>query len=339
MDRAANLAENKNLTRYIKADADFRDVNITQSVMNRIYRLNDESSKDRRRKPLRRSAVVAMISVVMLLGTLTAYAAKEYVQIRDSKGRTVIEAVEAGPMYSSYPKAVSEQFEAYRQRVIKQLQPGQMLAYYINDDKLNVYDKASPIKFEFNGTYDSYRDYLEKLRHIQAPQLKMPEYLPQGYVFRSGTISPRPPMRGDKDHSAYDQLQQKLLEKAAATKGTERLIVEPVEWTSTLGVSLNISNGSSFINVMAQTGPDNPAHGERATVSQAATATSETVRIGDQEVLYMNDRSPEADLPHYLSWYNERSNIYYTIMDSKDSKLDRETMLQMAESMMKQANN
>jgi hypothetical protein len=274
----------------------------------------------------------------MLIGSLTAYAAAEYAQIHDSNGRTVIEAVAETPIYP-LPKDIAEQFDAYRQRVLKQLKQGQMLAYYINDDKLNSngYDMANPIKFEFNLLYSSYEDYVQKLRQVSGPRLEMPDYLPEGYVFKHGQISPRPPMRGDKDHSAYDKLQKKLLERAAALKGTDKLVVEPVDWTNTLGVNLGFTNGSTVLNLMAQIGPDNPQYGGKATVAQSPSATSETVRIGEQEVLYRSDDSQGADIPHYLLWYDEQKNVYYTIMDSTGSELTRKDFIRIAQSMMKQA--
>ncbi|GLX68660.1 hypothetical protein [Paenibacillus glycanilyticus] len=338
MARSTNMAKDQDIMRYAKADADYRDIDLTQSVMKRIYLLNVRNSKVKRRISFQRSTVAVALSAVMLLGALTAYAANEFIQIRDSKGRTVIETVQPGPVYS-FPAEVSKQFEAYRQRVLAQLQPGQMIAYYIHDDKLNAYDKLNPIKFESNTSYISYAEYLHKLKQVSAPQLEIPDDLPKGYLFKLGQISPRPPMRGDKDHSAYDKLQTELLSRAAAAKGSgDKLVMMPVEWTNTLGVNLNFSNGTSYINVMAQNGPDHPEHGGKASFSQSPNVKSESIWIGDQEALFMKDDDREAANPHLLSWYDESSNIYYSIMDSQGSKLTKENIIQIARSIIEQEN-
>lgn len=335
MDRRAAGFENEDLIRYAKDEADYRSVDLVQSVMARISRLNDARPGGRRRKPLRRTAVIAALSGAVLLGALTAYAATNYAHIHYLNGKIDIKAVPAGTPYS-YPADVSKQFEAYRQRVREMLRPGQMLAYYINDDKLNSYDKANPIKFEYDVAFGSYEDYLQKLKQVSAPRLEKPDDLPKGYVFKQGQIFPRWPIHGDE---AFNRLQADLLTRAASSKDGDKLIVEPVEWNRALGTNLDFTNGTSVLNLLAQVGPDDPRQGSRTTIGQPASATSETIRIGDQEAFYMSDDSPDSHTPHYLFWYDEQTNVYYTIGDSKGSKLARQDMLRIAESMIKQLKN
>lgn len=335
MDRTASAGENEVLMSFAKSEAEYRNVDLTQTVMERISRLSEARLGGKRRKPLRRSTAAAVLGGAVLLGTLTAYAASDYAHVRYLKGLIDIKAVPAGIPYE-YPAEVSKQFEAYRQRVLKMLKPGQMLAYYIHDDKLNAYDKPNEIKFEYDVAFNSYDDYLKKLRQVSAPRLELPHYLPEGYVFKRGQIFPRPPMQSDKDHSVFDKLRQDLLKKAQTATGGDKLVVEPVNWTKVLGANLYLVNGSSILNLLATVGPDDPRQGSKTTIGQRASATSETLRIGHQEVFYMSDDSPEADTPHYLFWYDEQANVYYSIMDSKGSELTRQDILRIAESMIKQ---
>ncbi|MBB6633652.1 hypothetical protein [Cohnella thailandensis] len=331
MEQARDSLADSKLRMGGRKEERFREIDIVDAVMGRVRRLDNGPRKARRPRRLTKTAVLAAAGSLVLLGSVAGYAATEYVKLKDSQGRVVIETIEASKF--ELPKDIGQRMSEYRDRVHAALKQDEMAAYYIKDDEVNAYAAIDQIDFESKLEYDTYGDYESRMQSAKAPYLPKPDSLPRGYEFEFGKLTPRPPLRGDPGNE-FEQIRDRLKSAAEAAKKGEILFMETVKWKSILNSKLVFAKGSAKIELLATTGAENGT--PKATISQRESDRSESVRLSDaQQAVYVRDDGLEATNTNTLAWYDEASNIYYSIY--ADSSVTRDEMLRIGKSIVQAA--
>lgn len=322
MEREHFAFENENLRKHAAQEHSFRSIEITESLMERIR--NQESKRPMSGfKPLRRTALLTALISLILLASVTVYAANEYLQIRNKSGQVVLETY----YYPDYTNAEMQNLlGTYRNRVLDSIQPGEEAAYYVDDDALNNYDSLNKLKFEYKPVqYKDYKEFIKERDRISAPKLNQPDYIPKGFTFLYGQIDPRVPMHGDGDNSEYSKLMELLVNRANKSTSQDKLFIEPIEVKQAIGAVLYYSSGEGKIDFSIQA-----TYGTKLSLLQDEDIKSEKVMIKGQEAIYQK-RTDNEDL---IAWYDNSSSVAYVINDNSDGELTRKDFIRMAESMI-----
>lgn len=325
MDPAQITSEDEDLRRYGAKESNLRHIDVTDAVMTRVYNVRtDQISKKYNTR--RRTAIIASAFAIILLASVTVQAATGYLEIRNKVGKAVVKVREPLNSLSSPSKSIDQLLKQYREQAHATLQPGGLVAYYINDQAAyNPYDIANPLKYEYLPVdWPTYEDYVQAAEQASAPQLT-PTYMPDGFHYKRGNLSPDFPSRGTDKRSQYEDLLVKLT--SAAAKTNDKLIMEPVQWSQARSGILTFTNGKTDILLMAT-----KALG--VTLYQDKQAIAEKVNVGRQEAIYMDGRSVSntkySRFSNRIDWYDESSGVVYNISDDEDSPLTKEEFLKIA---------
>ncbi|RUS45463.1 hypothetical protein [Cohnella sp. AR92] len=309
----------------------FREIDIVDAVMDRVRAMNRGQRRTVPPRRLTKAAVLAATGSILLFGSVVGYAATEYAKLKDSKGKVVFETVPASGY--TLPNKISERILEYRNRVHDKLKQDEMAAYYVKDDKVSAYAAMEQIDFESKLEYDVYGDYEEKMKKTKAPYLTVPSYLPEGYSFERGELTPRPPLRGEAG-GEFEKIRGRLLTAAQNAKNNEVLFMEIVQWKKILNSKLVFSKQNAKLSLLATTGAEN---GEaKSTFSQRGADRSETVTLSNtQQAIYVRDNGQGGASSNSLGWYDETSNTFYSIY--ADNTVTREEMLKIGKSLVQAA--
>lgn len=324
MANTTSVDENEKLKAYALKEEELHKIEVTDKVMERIYKMESSRAKVNTR-PVKRTMLLTSLMVV--LASLTAFAAAEWVQIRNSAGQIILTTEEAG---TDSVSDINETMDAYMAQAQASLAPGEMAAYYVKDEALNSYDPINRLRIIFKTTmHASYQNYLAEIERTSAPKLMQPDVLPEGFQYASGEVvplAPRPLPPGEDDNNEYDLLLERLIAKADASASNEKLFIEQVQWTEGDGAKLTFSNGETDLFIWA-------SRGLGASIPQANGSAAQKVQIQESEAIYIKAGSSEP-YTNQLVWMDERSGIIYTIKDNTGSHLIKEDLINIAESMI-----
>lgn len=304
-------------------------------VKNQVMKkINQERYK---KKPVwyKKTAPIAVIGSLLLLTSITVYAGSQFMEIKDEKGKIVMKTQE-----EVKSKKQTEVWEAQDKiydssEIIKKLKPGEVAAVYINDEKANPEKLINFVHNEVN--YKTYSDFLRELTEKEGPSLKQPSYLPEGYTFESGVVMAQTP---NPSPSAHDKMYEKLQKEMSqeAEKSGEKLIVKNnINWSKSNRVSLTYSKGeeNTYLYLDATLISDNVM----PVVEYSRDRTTEKVKIGQHEGFYTYYPSPDNIKDHQrtwigkqLTWIDKQRNIVYDVYPSENSKLTKEELIRIAES-------
>ena len=314
MDGSPN--KNQSIRQYSITDEEFKQITIAPRVIDQIT-----NSTTKKKSNKRWTAVPVILIFCVCIASVTTYATAEFVQIYNKKGDIV---VETHPLkHNSYGSVESDR------RIQKpEAKPGELIAYYPNQDELRPYLGPTKILYEYNPVkYNDITEFYKKAKSTNAPDVIQPSYLPKGYTFHFATIWPEYPSAGDGEGSEYDKLVRTLSLKAKETN--ERIIpTETLHWTRSSGAHLYFStqNEPNSLTVIA-------SYGLKLDASQPAGATSRKIKIGTQEALIMQDPS-NTYFNTKIAWYDESTSTVYFMEDSASEALSEEEMVKMADSLI-----
>lgn len=347
MGRAGSNREYEYIKQYAVPNDQLPHIAITERVMNKIYTGGSEQVQGVRRlkslknlkllnslnlsqslNPLNRlksanrlSIAIAMLAFI-LLTTVSVYAATEIIQIRNQAGEIKLESsvMEASPQSVQISKSLEDR---YREQVLEKLQPGDVLAYYYNDNT------SSPgIKFLYDTNISvSYHALLGQMEQKSAPILKEPTHMPDGFQFSYGNVEPILPNPYDAKTSAE---YTRLLEVFQANKGAadnQKLFMERVLWTKANATNLVYKNGEMTIAFKA-------AHSVlEMELAFSSEYKQEKRLVGDAEVIYAHT-SNDHYFDQKAAWYDESQDIFYTINASGKGQLSSEQFISIVKGMI-----
>lgn len=321
MGRGTEVDQDADLKQHaLPVDSLYSD-NLTSGVMARISKVSSE----KKQPSYKRSAVLAAVVLVILVTSLTTYAASEYLEIRNEKGKVVIKTVKPQePLPQSY---FTELYAKYWEQANTTVKQGEMLAYYINDKVIQDYD-GTQLRFTYKNDFVNYEDYVKEMKAKEAPILYEPEQLPQGYHYYSGQVVPAFPTREDV---IYQELAEKLISEAEGVNVQEKMVSTLVPWTKSGSVTLIYKKDESYLYFMA-------TKGIASEITQPEGAVVKQKTIQGQELVYVRDEGGKNPL-NRIGWFDESTNIIYHIYDSHGSSLTEQDFVSMATSIIKQTTN
>ncbi|GGF65372.1 hypothetical protein GCM10010912_07980 [Paenibacillus albidus] len=319
MERTAISHEYQDIMQASSGQEQLREIDVVEQVMGRVERLaynHPAVWKERLCKP---TAVFSLLTVLLLL-SVTAYAATEYIQIRNSKGEVKVQYTEPGQTGgTSHVGADKLEMQA---KAIAFAKPGELIAYYVKDDVVSD-KKGGTLKFVYKEKrIAAYSDFLKEIRRTGAPVL--PE-APGGYSFQYAYVSPNfPNTPSDKGDSLYLDILNELRSEAEKTAGNQKLFMKSVPWTTPVMVNAIYAKDGGTLNISAYL-----MHGGNMTVWQEQENQTSKVTVAGTEVV-INSVTKDQVNYRYLDWYNEEQDAYYNLTSNGDRTLSREKLLQLA---------
>ncbi|WP_150275376.1 hypothetical protein [Paenibacillus tepidiphilus] len=296
-------------------------IEVTRQVMGRIAAL--EAGRTRRGPRLMgKTAAAAGMLTMLLLVTVTAYAATEYIQIRNSAGKVKVQHVQDD---TGWPKIGPDNPEnssgnPYEWKVQSLAKPGELMAYYVRGTEPSTPESALQFSYKEQRLTD-YSAFIKEMKRTGAP------LLPQqagGYAFKYGGVYANHPGTAELESDpVYRQALSELVGEARTDK-TRNLFVKAVPWSKAAGVNATYTKGGAVVGILAT-----PLNGANIQVGQKAETTAEIIEVEGREVVYNHTVRPEVSY-HYLNWYNEKQDHYYTVSTYGDRELSKEQLLQLA---------
>jgi len=316
----------------IKQEPD--DIDVRLSVMNRVREIHERRSGTNRVRH-RTGVIVTIGCIILVLSSLTGYAASRYVQLMNSKGEVIVETKEIiEDQYTPHAKTYEKLLTEYKKRVQAKLKPGELVAYYIHDDTLNAYN-ADKVKSEYKPIiYSSYAELRKQLEITSGPLLAEPEYLPIGYSFKEGKLF-NSVTEGEASWQNLKKLEPEFIQMAESSTSSAKLFIKPLSWNKSESAKVIYSNGKDTIDINAFRREKHPS----SVITKYPKGVSvEKLTASGQEMVYMEVETAKADTVHYkhkLEWLDEEAEIYYSIFDNPDSALSKSEFIRFAGSMVK----
>lgn len=289
-------------------------IEVTHRVMERI----------RREKPGRKRLVWKLLSptgavaglLTLMLISVTAYAASEFIQIRNTAGQVKVQY--AAPERQTEPAG----YNSFEQQSLKKAEPGELIAYYVKDtSKVEALDTARLQLSYKEKRWTSYSAFLNEIKRTGAPHL--PENV-AGYPLEYGTVSPNYPTSQQLNTSPFYQRVLGELRTEAENAKDQRVFSRAVPWTEAASVNGVYTLDTAHIGLSM-----NLLHGGDMKVYQEPENRTEPFQVEGRTIVYNEVDRKEVNY-HYLSWYNEKQDAYYTLTTYGDHKLSKDELLHLA---------
>ncbi|MWV43345.1 hypothetical protein GRF59_06835 [Paenibacillus sp. HJL G12] len=256
--------------------------------------------------------VISLVAVMSIAGTVSAYASTPSVSPKDLKSKVAVTLIKA----DQKPATVQDQID----KLYAGLKPGQVIAYYVKDPKLNPSDQIS---FAGKGfVFQKYNDYVAKAKKVNAPLLAKPATLPKGYTFKAGFLYPQNP---DRTSALYKKLDQELKEQAA--QGKKTLFTKPLEVVEESSAVLTFVKNKAEMSVVATFVKPSESIGGTPVPGSNPDQKTETLGINGIECTY----TTELQGRDHLDWTDSANKVHYSIL-AKNAKTD---VISLAKSMVK----
>ncbi|MNW29118.1 hypothetical protein D3C74_59640 [compost metagenome] len=334
----------------------FPRIDVTARVMERIQHQHISSYKAWRRLTTPIGAVIALCS--MLLAGVSAYAAVEWIQIRNAEGEIQVEYIapvlrETETDEDRYNKhgrdsLVAASYNKYEQQALAAAKPGELMAYYVTGKKeipmrATSTNAASPQAAPQPALYFAYKErlYTEYDRFLQEmKRVSMPILPAQAgeYVFDVGRVSPRHNVyyTANTDASnmvealARDTLAELMTKAHQAPDG--KIFMKPIAWTEPgffEGTYSSKRGGHIGISAVFLSGGKVQVYQEKGNSPEVIQVAERSVIYNDVMTDIINTKNERVTY-HYLNWYNEQQDAYYTISTYGDHILDKAGLLELA---------
>lgn len=314
--------EFKNIKCNAAADILLNKIDITERVMKRINDIQN-TQHTANYKPFKRVSLTMVVIALLLLTSLTVYAANEYIQIRNHEGDIKVESTILKPI-SNEAMGIEELEESYRRQVLTELRPGQVLAYYVRDERI-----SPAIKFLYQtDVSSSYSELAELMLRTHAPFIKEPPDRLWGLEFSHGNVRPILPNEyNDETAAEYNRLQD-MFQTKLDTVDDQSLFIEPVMWTRAENSQLVYENYGMTLSIEAAKNV--------IQMEMAFSTKYEQKKIVINGVEIISGSYTEEDLFDYqATWYDEIENVFYTLKASGTGELTDNQFLKIVKDMVK----
>ncbi|WP_338554434.1 hypothetical protein [Paenibacillus sp. KS-LC4] len=320
MERIDFDHEYDDITSRAAANGRLPAINVTEAVMERISQGAAAGRKGRgalRRPVMKRTTAFSGALMLLLLLSVSAYAASQYIEIRNAAGEIKVQTVEEKTQQpSSVERAENEAYHNYLYKAQNFAKPGEMVAFYVKGkaDRVLYTYKEKPL--------EAYAAFVQEANRTGAQLL--PQKL-NGYSFVSGKVAPYlPSSDADKQTAAYKQVLLELKEQAAAGADGKQLFMKAVPWNKSDMVSAIYTKGHYKSELTK-----NLLHGGDLYLSLPADQNAEKLKVEGIEVIY-NKRTSERLNYHYTEWYDENQDAFYRLTDLGNKHLTKAELLTLA---------
>ncbi|MEK4354358.1 hypothetical protein MKX41_26515 [Paenibacillus sp. FSL R5-0475] len=322
MERTTISDEYQNIIYASAGNELLGEIDVEEKVMGHIRGISDRKrSFSLSLKTMNKTTAVASMLALFLMISVTAYAASEYIQIRNSEG--VVKVQHVAPNES----AGVASYDKYAQKVDAFAKPGELIAYLVNNNA-GAAGLATELSFKYKEQrIGEYSDFLKEIKRTGAPMLPA---LAAGYAFEYGVINPNHPTTdAEKNSSLYQETLQDLTAQANKDKGSSNLFMKAIPWSEPGWISAIYSKNNAFIGISTTI-----MHGGKVFVEQEPENQADKIIVAGTEVIYNKVVKEEVSYD-YLNWYNEKQDAYYTLSSYGDKILSKEQFLQLARELLK----
>ncbi|KWX86847.1 hypothetical protein AMQ83_16600 [Paenibacillus riograndensis] len=299
-------------------------IEVTGQVMARVKGLERVPNRSTVRVANKTAATLSML-ILLLLIAVTAYAASEYIQIRNKAG--VVKVQHFAPDLK--PKGVAAYYK-YEWKLMDFAKPGEQIAYYFRGEPIP--EGGSLLQFAYKEQrITDYSAFLEQMKRKNSPVV-LPGTAGE-YAFKYGTMYPGYPTKAEQESSPfYRQTLNELVDEAKQDKA-RNLFMKVVPWTETESVKAVYTKQGAFIDLSASL-----LHGGEVQVYQEPENKPEKLRVEGRDIVYNHVDRPDIKPGfsyHYLNWYNEAHDAYYTLTTYGDWILTKAQLLKLAGEVIK----
>ncbi|AIQ67639.1 DUF4367 domain-containing protein [Paenibacillus graminis] len=216
--------------------------------------------------------------------------------------------------------------EAY-DAVEKLLLPEEFASYVLRQEKAGG---ESPMIGVVNRamSFKDYSSYAAKAKRYIAPDLKQPEYMPEGYVFDQAWIIP------------YFEIKEKEL--LALSGGFKLEGGYRVSWRKEPLGSINFDisrlsyrKGQTIVNISAKRLKEKTGIAE--SLMWTKNTIMENILVNGTQLIYMDhsrDGKVKLGYKYKLVWADPKNNMLYDLTASPESSLTKEEIIRIAAGMM-----
>lgn len=298
------------------------EIDVEEKVMGHIRGISDRKrSFSLSLQTMNKTTAIASMLALFLMISVTAYAASEYIQIRNSEGVVKVQHV------ASNESAGVASYDKYAAQIDTLAKPGELIAYLVNN-RAGTEGLAAELQFKYKEQrIGAYSDFLKEIKRTDAPMLPA---LASGYAFKYGVINPNHPTTdADKKSSFYKETLRDLTAQANQEKGSSNIFMKAIPWSEPGWISAIYSKNNAFIGISATI-----MHGGKVFVEQEPENQADKIVVAGTEVIYNKVVKKEVSYD-YLNWYNEKQDAYYTLTSYGDKILTKEQLLQLAGELLK----
>lgn len=321
----------KNMDREPQNVSNVQAFDVTDQVMDRIYRKSQKKLPWAAPRRFRPGIVApALVAVTVLGAAATGYAASQYFELRNGKGDVVLNTAVANASADDVQHRVRAD-EAYREEAKSRLQPGEYAAYYVKDGA------ATQRQIEFvyrEAEMSSFTRLQEEAKRTGAPLFNAPVHLPEGYQFDFGYVYPVSAYPGTMDLAEYEALTDELTRKAEAAPEGETLAMQKLSWDKSDFTFARYAKGKDYINIeVSKYDPESTSF----TVMQNDQDLAEKLTVNRVEAYYIQAGEGSRSLDggkNRLGWLDEQRGLHFTLSDNQDSPLTKEELIRIAEDLM-----
>ncbi|AIQ55870.1 hypothetical protein [Paenibacillus borealis] len=318
MERAGIGNEYQDIRDAAVREEQLPGIEVTERVMTRVRETGQRQSLRGIRFAGKTAAFTGML--VMLLITVTAYAASEYIQIRNKAGEVKVQHYAP----DLKPQGIAPYYQ-YLWKLMDFAKPGELIAYFNRGEKLPEGAKSALQFTSKELRLTDYPAFLGELNKLKTPILPKEA---GGYEFKYGTIYPRLPSAEEREENPlYRQTLDELIAEARQNTG-RNLFMKAVPWTEAASIGGKYTKQGAVIEIGATL-----LDGGNMQVYQDTNNTVEKLEVEGREIIYNFVSRPEIKPSfsyHYLNWYNEQQDAYYIVTTYGDRELTKAQLLDLA---------
>ncbi|MCZ1268710.1 hypothetical protein PTQ21_23055 [Paenibacillus marchantiae] len=293
------------------------EIDVTCQVMRRISLIEGRRHSVLKKTTRSTVAMGGMLALILLI-SVSAYAASEYIQLITRDGVVKVQHVA-----SDEPATGTANVYDYSAAQVQDFaKPGELIAFFVKSDRISEITELG-LRFEYKEQQiTSYSDFLKEIKRTGAPNLPLTA---MGYSFEYGKINPKfPTIDVQKKDSYYQKVYSDLRVQAAKSSSGQKVFMKTVPWSEPLSISGIYSKGKAHIGISVIL-----MNGGNMVVEQEKENSTDKILVAGTEVVY-NNMKKNAVSYHYLNWYNEEQDAYYTLSSFGDKELTKAQFLQLA---------
>ncbi|MFL1673046.1 hypothetical protein [Paenibacillus dendritiformis] len=334
--RGGHEAEKK-IAECFKLDPAASSFDVRDQVMKRVYRIHrDRQAKGNRSRRMTRRTFLIVTGIIVALTSLTGFAATRYFQIVNEKGRAVINTL-------LYPKKEEEnrknesveeyyrRMKEYWRQIENLARPGEILAYYIDDDVINKHNTLDKVKIITEPLrFKSYNHFLRRVPEKMRARIVLPERLTDSIRFVEGLVHADQNF-GEKPADAFairTELAEQFEQEANKNKDGRKIFTKPLPWFPGTAVTIIYSDGQSKLDLYAAklTGIN------RVETPVTSDMKVEKIKVNGREVIFRDaTASDEIRIKYGAQWYDEKNKYYYSLGVDKEGKLSKQDFMEALE--------
>lgn len=312
------------ILRSMEINSNPEDFDMTSSIMQKVRGIHQRNSRNHPVKR-RRKVLIASLSALLILSSMTVYASTHWIQIKNKEGKIILET--RPQQSSSRSESYGNRLDEYKAELKKNLKPGESAIFYLKDEQMNEADQYNLLHYYYEPVVSStYDDLTKEIQRLKAPMIhNLDGFVPDGYIFESGLIQvtsePAP-------HTPeYELVLKELKDRAAESNDDQALFYKMVPPSKAVSTVVKYHKGDRQLKIIAFVRtPGSPA--------QVLTDSAEKLSVKGTELILSSDPAQQY-LNRRLTWLNHDETVLFTITDDPKEPLTNNEFVKIAEGLIR----